>query len=104
MTAYYINHSPYTLKKVANNWDNFDFKSIDGDYFNPEINVTISVRYKNDSNFDVTIGNDYKTTGLLISRTKMLVDFYTIDFGQNGTTGEFYLSGDRIKKVSFKKK
>ncbi len=104
VTAYYINHSPYTLKKVANNWDNFDFKSIDGDYFNPEINVTVSVRYKNDSNFDVTIGNDYKTTGFLVSKTKMLVDFYTIDFAQNGMTNEFYLSGDRIKNLTFKKK
>lgn len=104
VTAYYINHSPYTLKKVANNWDNFDFKSIDGDYFNPEINVTVSVRYKNDSDFDVTVGDDYKTTGLLISRSKMLVDFYTIDFAQNATTSVFYLSGDRIKNLAFKKK
>lgn len=104
VTAYYINHSPYTLKKVANNWDNFDFKSIDGDYFNPEINVTVSVRYKNDSDFDVTVGDDYKTTGLLISRSKMLVDFYTIDFAQKATTSVFYLSGDRIKNLAFKKK
>jgi CubicO group peptidase (beta-lactamase class C family) len=104
VTAYYINHSPYTLKKISNTWDNFDFKSIEGEYFSSETGVTISIRHKNDSEFDIKIGDNYKTTGLLVSKTKMLIDFYTVDFDQNGKTDKIYLSGDRIKNVVFTKK
>jgi len=104
VTAYYINHSPYTLKKVSTDWDKIEFKSLDGDYTNPETNVTISIRHKNKTDYDITIRDDYKTTGLLISNTKMLVDFYTLELEQTEENNLLYLSGDRIKKVTFRKK
>lgn len=102
VTAYYTNHAPYTLTKVANDWDNFDFKSLDGAYLNPETDVTISVRHKEGSSFDINVGDGYQTTGLLLSKTKMLVDNYTMDFPAGES--RLYLNGGRIQQVAFQKR
>lgn len=104
VTVYYTNHSPYTLKKVSNNWNGFDFKSLEGDYFNHETGITISVHHKNESDYEIILPNGYKTSGWVVSRNKMLVDFYTVEFDNSGTTKRLYVSGDRIKRVTFQKK
>lgn len=100
VTAYYTSHAPYTLKKVKTIAKDFDFIQFNGDYINDETNTTISINYLSDTNYKITFRQDYETTGLLISSTKMLVDFYNIEFEE----GNLVLNGDRIKKLRYVRK
>lgn len=100
VTAYYINHEPYSLTKVNPIEDSFDFKSINGEYFNAETNTTISIKYLEGMNYEITFRNDYKTKGLLVSTQKMLVDFYSLEI----LNEELLLNSDRIKGVKYQSK
>ncbi len=100
VTAYYTNHSPYTLTKSENIRKDFNFIKINGDYFNKETNTTINVNYLNGEFYEITLGMEYKTKGLLVSNTKMLVDFYSLEFREE----ELLLNGERIKQVKYKRK
>ncbi len=97
VTAYYINHAPYTLQKVESIAADFDFVKFNGAYINDETNTTISIQHLNDTNYEVTFRNDNKTSGLLVSNTKMLVNAYSLEFQD----GYILLNGDRIKNVKF---
>ncbi len=100
VTAYYINHSPYSLTKVNKIENGFDFKSINGDYVNSETNTTLNIKYLEGMDYEITFRKDYKTKGLLVSTHKMLVDFYSLEV-QNG---ELLLNGERMKKVKYVRK
>ncbi len=100
VTAYYINHSPYSLTKVNRIENSYDFKSINGNYINSETNTTLSINYLDGMNYDITLRDKYKTKGLLVSNDKMLIDFYSLEI-QNG---ELLLNGERMKKVKFVRK
>lgn len=100
VTAYYTNHSPYSLTKVNQIENSYDFKSINGDYVNSETNTMLSINYLYGMNYEITFRYDYKTQGLLVSTNKILVDFYSLEM-QNG---ELFLNGERIKKVKYVRK
>ncbi|KOY84468.1 hypothetical protein AD998_20970 [bacterium 336/3] len=100
ITAYYINHSPYTLIKVKQIEKGYDFKSINGDYVNLETNTILSLKYIDGMIYKIKLGKSYKTKGMLVSNTKMLVDSYNFMF-QNGY---LFLNGERIKQVKFERK
>jgi CubicO group peptidase (beta-lactamase class C family) len=100
VTAYYVDHSPYSLTKVNKIENGFEFKSINGDYVNSEINTTLTIKYLEGMDYEITFRNDYKTKGLLVSTNKMLVDFYSLEF-QNG---ELFLNGERMRKVKYVRK
>lgn len=100
VTAYYINHSPYSLMKVNQIESGYNFKSINGDYVNSETKSMLSINYLDGMSYEVTFRNDYKTKGLLVSNNKMLFDFYTLEI-QNG---QLLLNGERIKKVKYMRK
>ena len=100
VTAYYVNHSPYSLTKVNQIENGYGFKSINGDYVNSETNTTLSINYLDGLSYEITFRNDYKTKGLLVSSNKMLVDFYSLEI-QNG---ELFLNGERMKNVKYVRK
>lgn len=100
VTAYYVNHSPYSLTKVNRIEDSYDFKTINGDYVNSETNTTLNINYLDRMNYEITFQNNHKTKGLLVSTNKMLVDFYSLEI-QNG---ELFLNGERMKKVKYVRK
>lgn len=100
VTAYYINHAPYTLAKVKKIAADFDFGKFNGAYINDETNTTISIQHLSNTNYEVTFRNDYKTSGLLVSNTKMLVNSYSLEFRD----GYLLLNGDRIKKINYVEK
>lgn len=100
VTAYYTNHSPYSLTKVIQIDSNYDFKNINGIYINAETNTTLLLSHLEGINYEITLRNDYNTKGLLVSTNKMLVDFYSLEIHN----GELYLNGDRIKKVKYVRK
>ena len=100
VTAYYVDHSPYSLTKVNKIENGFEFNSINGDYVNSETNTTLTIKYLEGMDYEITFRNDYKTKGLLVSTNKMLVDFYSLEF-QNG---ELFLNGERMRKVKYVRK
>lgn len=104
VTAYYTSHSPYTLTKAVGNWNGYQYHLLNGKYFNAETNVTISINYSGDKSYDITIGSKESTKGLLISPTKMLVDFYDLKIDNSGKTPTtILLSSDRMQYVKFVK-
>ncbi|MEZ4777709.1 MAG: serine hydrolase domain-containing protein [Bacteroidia bacterium] len=100
VTAYYVNHSPYSLTKVGKPGNEFDFNKINGDYFNSETNTNITLKYLDAVNYEVTFRADYVTKGLLVSDNKVLVDFFSLEFRD----GDLLLNGERIKQVKYKRK
>ena len=102
VTAYYTSHAPYTLTRLAADWTGYDYQALNGKYFNSETNVTIAIRFSDNKNYNITIGSQNSTKGLLISPAKMLVDFYVIEPEKNGPVpNTLFLSSDRIKQVKF---
>jgi CubicO group peptidase (beta-lactamase class C family) len=97
VTAYYTNHAPYSLTKVNQILKGFDFKSINGEYVNSETNTTLRVKYMDGMRYKIRLGKKYKTTGLLVSATKMLVDSYSLEI----RNGALFLNGERIKEVKY---
>jgi CubicO group peptidase (beta-lactamase class C family) len=100
VTVSYPTHAPYSLTKANLPEEGFDFRKPEGNYFNEETNTSISIKHLAGNNYEITLNEDYKTSGLLVSENKMLVDFYNLEFAENG----FLLNGDRIKRVKFRKK
>jgi CubicO group peptidase (beta-lactamase class C family) len=100
VTAYYINHSPYSLTKVNNIIDEFDFKKMNGEYFNSETNTHITLKHLDDVNYELTLGRDYITKALLVSNNKMLADSYSLEF----EAGNLFLNGERVKQVKYIRK
>ena len=100
VTAYYINHSPYSLTKVNNIVDEFDFKKMNGEYFNSETNTYITLKHLDDVNYELTLGRDYITKALLVSNNKMLADSYSLEF----EAGNLFLNGERVKQVKYIRK
>ena len=97
VTAYYINHSPYSLTKVNPIENSYDFKSINGDYINSETNTMLKINHLDGMNYEITFRDDYKTTGVLVSPNKILVDFYSLEIKNR----KLFLNGERMKKVKY---
>lgn len=105
VTAYYTSHSPYTLTKTVSSWTNFNYQVLNGKYLNTETNVTIDIKFSSDKTYDVKIGSQDSTKGLLISPTKMLVDFYVLNIESNGNIpNTVLLNSDRVQSVKFVRK
>ncbi|MBD1209686.1 MAG: beta-lactamase family protein [Ignavibacteria bacterium] len=100
VTAYYINHSPYSLTKASGFEKEFDFKSINGNYFNPETSVNISLKHLDGVNYEVKFRDDKARKGLLISSKKMIVDFYSLEFRD----GSLFLNGERARQIKFERR
>jgi CubicO group peptidase (beta-lactamase class C family) len=102
VAAYYTSHAPYTLTKVNSNWAGFNYQALNGKFLNAEINVLIAIKFVGDRSYDIKIGNQDSTKGLLISPLKLLVDNYTIEIeSTRGVPKTLLLSADRIEKVEF---
>ena len=102
VTAYYTSHSPYTLTKAISNWTGYNYQALNGKFLNSETNVTTEIKYTGDKSYDVKVGSQDSTKGLLISPTKLLVDNYVFDIDNKvGYTKTFLLSADRIERVKF---
>ncbi len=100
VTAYYNTHGPFSLSKVEEDWEGFNFKSLEGSYLNGETDVRMNIEHKDESNYNVKIG-EYETKGLLVNTEKMLVDGYNIIFGKMDDKIVVYLNGDRAKNIRF---
>lgn len=104
VTAYYTSHSPYTLTKAISNWTGFNYQALNGKYLNKETGVTIELQFSGDKNYNVKIGSQNSTKGLLISPTKLLVDFYVLNVDNISTTQKtLLLSSDRVQNLKFVK-
>lgn len=97
VTAYYINHAPYSLKKTPPIGKGFDYKKMDGEYLNAETTAQIRIEHQEGLNYQVTFREEEKMQGLLVSETRLLVGSYSFEFQDSS----ILLNGDRIKNVRF---
>lgn len=102
VTAYYVNHSPYSLKKMQTDWDGFNFNSINGTYKNAETNTTIDISNTEANAYRILFNQRYTINGVLISPNKLLANGYSIDIISNRNSKTImYLNGSRIKKLKY---
>lgn len=102
VTAYYVNHSPYSLKKLQTDWAGFNFNSINGTYKNTETNTTILIQYAESNNYRIQFNQSNAVNGILISPNKFLANGYSIDIISNGNNEILmYLNGSRIKQLKY---
>jgi CubicO group peptidase (beta-lactamase class C family) len=101
VTAYYTSHSPYTLTKSNSDWTGYNYQSLNGRFINSETNVTIKIKFAGDKSYDIKVGSQKNIKGLLISPTKLLVDYYVLEFDNASTPNLFLLSADRIERIKF---
>lgn len=99
VTAYYPTHAPYTLTKVTADFSQFDPNCLNGNYFNVETGVSVSIQSTGQRTYEVVAGED-KMEGKLLTPASMMVNNYTLNWGENGG---IYLDGGRIRKVYFAK-
>ncbi|WP_297337878.1 serine hydrolase domain-containing protein [Algoriphagus sp.] len=99
VTAYYINHAPYTLKKTQPIRMGFDPKTMEGEYHNAETKVKIRIDHVGGINYAVTFRGENEIPGLLVSEKKLLVGPYSLEFEETN----LLLHGDRIKRVRFER-
>lgn len=100
VTAYYINHAPYSLTKTGSIGDEYDFKKINASYFNSETNTELSIKHLDGIHYEITFPSDKKRQALLVSPTKLLVGSYTLAF----LNEDILLNGERIKQIKYKRK
>jgi CubicO group peptidase (beta-lactamase class C family) len=102
VTAYYTTHSPYTLTKPISNWADYNYQALNGRFTNTETNVFMDIKFAGDKSYDVKIGGQDISKGLLISPTRLLVDNYVLDIENIIMPPKtIFLSADRIQRVKF---
>lgn len=103
VTAYYTTHAPYSLTRPEANWENFDYKTLEGTFVNAETGVELQVEYAADQTYSV-YRNDRKSQAFLITPGKLLLGNYTLTFDlESETVDSIYLSADRIRQVKFER-
>jgi hypothetical protein len=101
VTAYYINHSPYTLTRKKSDWKGYNYQTLNGKYNNLETNVNIEISHLSNKDYKVLIG-DQENSGLLIAPTKLMVNNYVFEFdNESKNIKSLSLNADRIRGVSF---
>ena len=88
------------MTKVNQILNGYDFKSLNGDYVNSETNTILSLKYIDGMSYKIKLGKSYKTKGMLVSNTKMLVDSYSLEL----RNGALFLNGERMKEVKYVRK
>ncbi len=107
ITAYHTSHAPYTLTRAENDFTNYNYNALNGDYVNDETEVIISVQYDQQNKYIVKRGK--KTMdAVLISPNQLLANNYNyqVEIVKNskGEISDLLLSSGRIQNVRFTKK
>lgn len=104
VTAYYTSHAPYSLTRTKADWNNYDYKKINGTFENDETNVELTIKHDTDKNYKVIL-NGQENNGILVTPNKLLANNYVIEFtSEKNDISTFILNSDRVKKVEFKRK
>lgn len=102
VTAYYVNHAPYSLQKLKNDWTGFNFNRLNGIYKNEETNTTISIQYSDANTYRIQFNERNSVNGILISPKKLLANGYSIDIRSNRNNETIlYLNWSRIKQLKY---
>lgn len=103
VTAYYINHSPYTLTRKNSDWENYDYQALNGKYINLETDVNIKISHLSNKDYKVLIG-DQENSGFLIAPAKLMVNNYVFEFdNETKNIKSISLNSDRIRRVKFER-
>lgn len=102
VTAYYTSHPPYTLTKSISDLTGFKYQSLNGKFINSETNVTVKIKFAGEKSYDIKVGSQKSTKGLLISPTKLLVDNFVLEIENMYTRPKMLLlDAGRIERVKF---
>jgi CubicO group peptidase (beta-lactamase class C family) len=102
VTAYYINHAPYTLERKTADFRLFNPAALKGVFSNGETGATIALTDINDTNLTAVFGKENKRSGVLLSPDTILLDGYTAEIiYEKGKAATLLLNGDRIRKIRF---
>ena len=103
VTAYYINHSPYTLTRKESDWKNYNYQSLNGKFKNSETDVVVEINYLSNKDYKVMIG-EQENSGLLITPNKLLVNNYVFEFeNKSNSIKSILLNADRIRGIKFER-
>ena len=103
VTAYYTNHSPYTLTRKNYDWKDYDYKTLNGVYINLETDVNIKIEHLANKNYKIVIGSR-ENSGFLIEPTKLVVNNYVFEFDNKPKSlKSISLNSDRIRGVKFER-
>ncbi len=103
VTAYYINHAPYSLKKQTELRPDFNYRSLNGTYLNTETGTMLEILHLQNNQYKIILaGEEYTSNALLITPQKMIAENYTFNFhAANSSVDTIYLNGGRIKNIRF---
>lgn len=99
VTAYYTSHAPYSLKKIKTQ-PSANLNELAGKFYNEEVGAYLSLVYQKDQSYLLNIGNT-DDEAILVGDKLLLTTNYSILISDN--LNEILLSGDRIKKIKFKR-
>jgi CubicO group peptidase (beta-lactamase class C family) len=105
VTAYYINHAPYTLTRQNADLKGFDYSLLNGRYYNIETNTSLHIRYLFEKSYEIIFSGGADTTiALLLNQNKLLANGYSLNVAygtKNSNT--IFLSSGRVKQLRYKK-
>lgn len=105
VTAYYPSHDPYTLTRIATDWEAYDFASINGTYVNKETEVEFKLSYKKEDIYTFRIRGDTHDAQLY-APDFLLMGGYTVEVRRNdaGIVRDLLLNTERVKNLRFQLK
>lgn len=104
VTAYYTSHAPYSLARANSDWNDYDFKSLNGNFVNDETGAELIIEYDSQRNYKVLL-NGQENNGTLVTPAKLLINNYVIEFSNDDSLiTTFTLNADRIQNVKFERK
>ncbi|MEO0731360.1 MAG: hypothetical protein AAFZ52_00890, partial [Bacteroidota bacterium] len=59
VTAYHTSHAPYTLTRLPTDFTDYDFTALNGQYYNAELDVTITCVYQGNQQYRLSQGEEH---------------------------------------------
>lgn len=102
VTGYYPSHDPYTLTRIAADWEDFEFSSLNGSYRNEEISVEFYLQHKKDDRYLLKVRGDSQEAHMY-APDFLLMNGYKIEVVRNSTgkVKELFVSLGRARNLRF---
>jgi len=106
VTAYYWAHAPYSLTRSNVDWKDYDFKGLEGEFYNDELDVSFDVTYTKGQRYQIKSGKD-KMKGDMYKRDQLLAgggNNIKVSRDASGKVTALLVSDDRTKGLRFVRK
>jgi CubicO group peptidase (beta-lactamase class C family) len=105
VTAYYTTHAPYTLTRLEEDLNGFNYQMLNGEFINIETGATYKIIHLAENQYQIKRGSR-ELTALLVSPNQLLFDDDKINFMPNSKDeiNELFLDYERLQKVRFERR